>query len=387
MQNSLFTWKEDFLFQGKRLFYNRIQYNNFAERAVEIPIAFEFLATREKKSTPLEIGNVLRNYENALSDHLGIRPRRILDKYEVDLGIENIDLMDLPGEEKFWTIVSISTIEHIGQGRAPLGDFGENMSVTDREAPLKAIAKIYDLLQVGGKALITVPFGKLTDGDWYIQFSPDYLQLLLTKFGIPQAALSLHFLKRIATERTPENPYQLWREAEQDEVSDIEYNSSWDGAGALAIIELTKISEKWVLSLHQPSTPLHYELPILVGSVYYSRFTYPTLPDRNGEIRSEKRGLIFHGAYLDAPIGEYELTLSLNIDGACDLLFDVLITTANRKAKALKHYIHSSSHLRQRIQIVSDQSHIEFRLFNRSGSSTKIHVEKFLLRKVKSDTN
>lgn len=50
------------------------------------------------------------------------------------------------------------------------------MKITDREAPLKAIAKIYGLLEPNGKALITVPFGKLTDGKWYIQFSQKYLR-------------------------------------------------------------------------------------------------------------------------------------------------------------------------------------------------------------------
>ena len=35
----------------------------------------------------LEVGHVLVHYENSLSEHLGLRSRHIVDKYEGDLGI------------------------------------------------------------------------------------------------------------------------------------------------------------------------------------------------------------------------------------------------------------------------------------------------------------
>jgi len=384
MENSLIKWREDFIFRGKKLFYNRIQYNNFAERAVEIPIAFDFLANLRKQYSILEVGNVLSNYENSLSDYFGIRSRRIIDKFEVGLGIENIDLMEFPDEEKYYVIVSISTIEHVGQGISPLGDFGERKMAADLEAPLKAIAKIYDMLHVGGKALITGPFGKLTDGDWFIQFSTEYLNLLITKFGIPKEALSVSFLRRIATQLNPDNPYQLWIEADEKELSKTEYNGSWDGAGAVAVIELTKVSDRFLLSLNVPPTPLIYEPPILIGSVYYSRFTHPIKPDKDGEICSERRGLIFHGSYNDIPVGDYELIYSIQVDVPCDLLFDVMLKNIKSKEKVLKHYICRSDEARQIIKISSEQTHIEFRLFNRSGDRVKIRVQKFILRSVKS---
>ncbi len=159
------------MFQDKELFYNRIKFNNRAERAVEVPIAFNFLMHRSTAGHILEVGNVLQHYENALSDLLHIRARRIVDKFESGEGVDCIDIMDVDAREQYQTILSVSTLEHVGQSCAPGGEFGERKTATDLEAPLKAIAKIYDLLAVGGRALLTVPFGKLIDGGWYIQFS------------------------------------------------------------------------------------------------------------------------------------------------------------------------------------------------------------------------
>ena len=170
-----------FIFHGKSLYYNRIIFNNPSERTIEVPIAFDFLANLPEKDKILEVGNVLSNYENYLSEYIGIRPRRILDKFESGLDIDQLDLMDLSEQEKYTAIVSVSTVEHIGQGTHPKGAYGELNTDRDLEAPLKAIAKIYSLLKFEGKALITVPFGKLIDGGWYIQFSKEYVNLLATK--------------------------------------------------------------------------------------------------------------------------------------------------------------------------------------------------------------
>lgn len=254
-------WKRDFSFQGKKFFYNRIAYNHLAERCVEIPIAFDFLAHLKNKSNILEVGNTLMHYENSLSDFIGIRHRRIIDKFEVGLGIDNVDLMDLPSEEKYSTIISISTVEHVGQGPTPTGAYGEQNKVGDLEAPLKAIAKIHDLLDVEGKALVTVPFGKLTDGGWYVQFSGEYLRLLETKFGVPKGAMFISCLKRLAREQSEKNPYELWIEAKEEDLAEVEYGASWPGANAIAIIELIKFSNTFIIDVNVPSTPLVYEEP------------------------------------------------------------------------------------------------------------------------------
>lgn len=264
------TWQREFSFRGKQLFYNRIPFNNCAERAVEVPIAFDFLASQQQKESMLEVGNVLQHYENALSDAFGIRCRRIIDKFEEGHGIDNIDIIDVGQEEKYQAIVSISTMEHVGQHCAPSGQFGEQNRVNDLEAPLKAIAKLYDLLAVGGRALLTVPFGVLTDGGWYIQFSAEYLDLLGTKYGIPQEALSVGFLKCIAKESKWSNPHQLWVEATAEEVRDVRYDAIWSGARAIAVIEMVKLAQPFVFNVAGSPTSLLYERSQLAKNLFFT---------------------------------------------------------------------------------------------------------------------
>ena len=254
-------WERTFSFQGRKLFYNTIPYNHISERCVEIPIAFDFLAYLKNKSKILEIGNVLSYYENSLSDFIGLRNRRIVDKFEACLGVDNVDLMDLPSEEKYSSIVSISTVEHIGQGITPKGEYGEQSSANDLESPLKAIAKVYDLLMVQGQALITVPFGKLTNFGWFIQFSTHYLRLLETKFRVPKKAISLSFLKRSTIEQVGNNSHQLWIESKEQDLAEVEYGTSGGGANAISVIALTKLSDNFVLDINVPSTPLVYQKP------------------------------------------------------------------------------------------------------------------------------
>lgn len=264
------TWSRQFTFQGKKLYYNRISYNNRAERAVEIPLAFEFLARQQGKGPLLEVGNVLQHYENALSDALGIRGRRIVDKFEVGHGITNIDVMDIDPEEKYQAIISISTIEHVGQNCAPTGQFGEQHKTTDLEAPLKAMAKMYDLLAIDGRAFITVPFGQLIDGGWYVQFSSEYLDLLVTKYGIPREALAVSYLKRAAIEYGFNSPNQVWIEKEADALKRVKYDTLWGGARAVAIIELTKQAQPFTLNIAVPPTPLVYERSQLGKSLFFT---------------------------------------------------------------------------------------------------------------------
>jgi len=254
-------WKKTFEFKGKKLYYNRIQYNNPSERAVEVPIGFDFLTANVQESARvLELGNVLSYYENTLSEELGIVSREIIDKFEQGIGIDNKDLMDLEPPDNYDVIVSISTVEHIGQEVAPTGAYGEQTNSRDREAPLKAILKIYDLLTVNGKALITVPFGTLTDFGWYIQFSGQYLALLYNKYGIPKEAVSKTFLKLI--DRSPGGQVNmLWEESDGFDVSNCEYGYPFPTANAIAVIELSKVSNDFHLNLNVEPTPLFYHMP------------------------------------------------------------------------------------------------------------------------------
>ncbi len=256
-----------FYFKGKPVYYNRISFNNLGERAVEIPIAFEFLANITTQNSGrdfkiMEVGNVLSHYENSLSEYLGLRPRRIVDKFEIAMGVDNVDLMDLPSEQKYDVIVSISTVEHIGQGAEPSsGSYGEKLVERDLETPLKAIAKIYDLLELGGQALITVPFGKLIDAGWFIQFDAKYLELLPSKYQIPETAISFHYFQKLGIELEKNNPLQEWIQLDPQKITQVEFNWPFPFANAIAVIELTKLGESFILRTNQPPTDLQYHSP------------------------------------------------------------------------------------------------------------------------------
>ncbi|HTI13578.1 MAG TPA: hypothetical protein VL461_03270 [Dictyobacter sp.] len=262
-------WDRSFTFQGRTLWYNRVPFNNCAERVVEVPLAFDFLAHLPEKERILEIGNVLQYYENELSNTLGLRHRRIIDKFEVSEGVENVDLMELDSSQKFQAIVCISTVEHVGQHCTPDGSFGEQKPTTDLEGPLKAIAKVYDLLEPGGHALITVPFGQLMAGGWYVQFSKDYLALLTAKYGIPTEALSVGFLRCLARERGMQNPRQQWLEVTADEVQYVRYNALLSGARAIAVIKLTRSDAPFTLNLSQPDSLLQYKHPTIARTLFF----------------------------------------------------------------------------------------------------------------------
>lgn len=246
-----------FSFKGQQLAYNQSTHNNYGERAVEIPIAFDWLAQLSDTSAICEIGNVLANYEQLYDPEGRYAGRQIVDKFERGERIDNIDVLDLPAERRYSAIISISTVEHVEQEHS-----SEHLFLNrDLEAPLKAIAKIFDLLAPGGRALITVPFGRLLDGRWYIQFSAEYLRLLVTSYGIPEAALSVTCLRRLIA------PVQCWAEATIEELEHCEYYAPMPYANAIAVIELTRQPATFQLQLQTPAAALayadeinHYEL-------------------------------------------------------------------------------------------------------------------------------
>ncbi len=136
--------KAEFEFDGKSLplFYHRYNMTWANERAVEVPIATEFLRRFAGKRV-LEVGNVLSHYGDV--DHT------ILDKYERGTGILNQDIADYSPAEQFDLVLSISTFEHIGFDDETDGDSGEKIA--------QAIATCRGLLATTGQLVLTLPLG------------------------------------------------------------------------------------------------------------------------------------------------------------------------------------------------------------------------------------
>lgn len=110
------------------------------ERAVELPIAFQFLR-EHGHGRGLEVGNVLSHYVTA--------NWTIIDKYEEGAGVSNCDILDHRPEKLYDFIVSISTLEHVGW---------DEEDKTPGKCVL-ALHHLYDSLASGGRMLITAPFG------------------------------------------------------------------------------------------------------------------------------------------------------------------------------------------------------------------------------------
>ena len=110
------------------------------ERAVEVSIAQSALAAVEP-SRAIEIGAVLPHYGN--NDH------RVIDKYEVGDGIEQLDIFDLPAKPFYELVLCISTLEHVGWDEPD----------RDAELALAACEHLKKLVAPGGELLITVPVG------------------------------------------------------------------------------------------------------------------------------------------------------------------------------------------------------------------------------------
>lgn len=123
------------------------------ERAIEIPIVLDFMRTLENGHRVLEVGNVLGHY---LDDMGGSPSRRIVDKYEVAPGVQNLDVFAIDGMYDF--IVSVSTIEHVRFEERPQNPWGA----------IAAIAYLRGLLAPGGHMVITAGLGQNPELDRFV---------------------------------------------------------------------------------------------------------------------------------------------------------------------------------------------------------------------------
>jgi SAM-dependent methyltransferase len=92
------------------------------------------------------------------------------------------DLRNLPlKDDWFDEVVSLSTLEHIG-----LDNSIYSLNPEWREKKtfdfLKAVSELKRVTKPGGKAYITVPYGKYTDFGWYQQFNAEMIERMIDTF-------------------------------------------------------------------------------------------------------------------------------------------------------------------------------------------------------------
>ncbi len=134
--------RRTFVYDEKRYSYFYHSYNNACEteRSIEIPIALEFLG-RRPLGPVLEVGNVLNHY--AAFQHT------VVDKYETAPDVANLDVADIDFPQAFASIISISTMEHVGWDEEPF----------DAQKSVRAISRLRGSLLPGGEMLISFPIG------------------------------------------------------------------------------------------------------------------------------------------------------------------------------------------------------------------------------------
>lgn len=186
----LFSKRGNFVFRGETFDYFFHRYNNTwdHERCVEIPIFKKYLGNSlENNETILEIGNVLSHYlkKNWL----------VVDKFEKEQGVVNIDINSFESQKKFDLIISISTMEHIG---------------------FEAVEHVKSLLSDKGIFIFSIPIG----------FNKDFDAKILS-IGIKAL-----YLKRVS--------YRSWKEVTEKEIQNSKYDYPYDAANALAICYVEK---------------------------------------------------------------------------------------------------------------------------------------------------
>ncbi len=210
--------------------------HGLTERTVEVPVAMDFLRRRAPAGPALEVGNTLARFLAATGEVL---PRTVLDRYERAPGVVAGDILAPPFAARFATIVSVSTVEHVGQRLDPMAAYGDapgGLEPGGHGPPLLAIKRIHDLLAPGGEALITVPWGQAAELGWQVVFGPGVIRRLADGGYVPADGVDLRVLKRVG----PVSGGSLWTEVDPASVGQVPYASAQGHANAVAFLWLRR---------------------------------------------------------------------------------------------------------------------------------------------------
>ena len=190
---------------------------NDTERAIEIPWALSCIRTDEKV---LDIGYAYA--EPRYMDELLKLP--LVELWGVDYVMKDEypsmkkvkadfrDLSLLP-RNFFDTILCVSTIEHVGFNNDIY--FKEPNFVKDPDADLVAVAEMVKTLKPKGKLIITVPFGKLVDYGWFMQYDSMRITRLISHSKCYVVEFDFFIYKNHG-----------WNKCKEAELAEIEYKSN-----------------------------------------------------------------------------------------------------------------------------------------------------------------
>ena len=194
-----FKSSEEFVFQGKKYHYIFHRYCTTwkNERCAIIPITLDIIKDYlNQGKNVLEIGNVI--------SHICPVSHDIVDKYEIADGVINEDVTEFHSLKRYDLIFSIVTLQQVGS----------NESRRNPTKIIKAIENLKKILSHDGILLILHGLGENKEMDKLLETGKIKLDRML-------------YLKKICKYK--------WREAEWEEVRNLEYDYSVPTARAVLI--------------------------------------------------------------------------------------------------------------------------------------------------------
>ena len=202
--------------------------DGFDERVVELP----WVISQAPRGRALDAGSALNHawFLDALLprvDELHIVTLAPEDRAFTERGISYTyaDLRALPYRDgHFDTIVSVSTLEHVGMDNSGYG--ADAAVAADADAAVAdALAELRRVLAVGGRMLITVPFGRAETHGWLRQFDTAALGRLVDAAAPARHTVTVY-------RASPRG----WGPSEQDAAADARYGR--EQAEAVALVRL-----------------------------------------------------------------------------------------------------------------------------------------------------